>query len=96
MRYPSSLAALLVLAVGCAGGEKPAPPAQDSSAAAVPSGVDRATVAAAVANAIAATPEKADSILGAAGYTAESFQQLMYQIAADSAMSAAYAAARTK
>ena len=95
MRPSVSVAALLLLAASCTGGEKPAPPAQDAPAA-TPTGVDRATTAAGVANAIAANPPKADSILGASGYTAESFQRLMYEIAADSAMSAAYAAARTK
>lgn len=55
---------------------------------------DRAATAAALANAIAANPALTDSILSVAGFTPDSFQQLMYEIAADSAMSASYAAAR--
>jgi hypothetical protein len=42
-----------------------------------------------------ANPSRADSLLSAAGYTVESFERLMYEIAADSAQAAAYAAART-
>ena len=84
-------AALLLASVACARGDDASSErAADTSAAA------RATTAAAVANAIAAKPAAADSILRAAGYTPEQFEQLMYDIAADSAMSAAYAAARTR
>ena len=56
-------------------------------------GSDRATKAATVSNAIAAKPAAADSILKANGYTAESYQATMYEIAKDSAESARYAAA---
>ena len=52
--------------------------------------------AAAIANAIAAKPAAADSILKANGHTRDSFEALMYDIASDSAMSVAYAAARKK
>lgn len=83
-------AALLLAATGCARGGEQA----DTAAAGAPA--DRAVAAAAVANAIAANPTLADSILSAAGYTPDGFQQLMYEIAADSAMSAAYAAARDR
>ncbi len=55
---------------------------------------DRARRAALTANAMAANPAAADSILAAGGYTQAGFQKLMYEIAADSAMSAAYAGAR--
>jgi hypothetical protein len=83
--------AVAVLLTACAGPGKPgADPGASSSA-----GVERARAAAAVANAVRANPSRADSILGAAGYTADSFEKLMYTIAADSAQSAAYAAART-
>lgn len=63
--------------------------ARDTSAAA------RARSAAEIANAIAAKPGAADSILRASGYTPEEFEQLLYDIAADSAMSAAYAATKS-
>lgn len=49
--------------------------------------------AAAVSNAIAAKPDAADSILKANGYTPDSYQTAMYEIAKDSAKSAEYAAA---
>lgn len=55
----------------------------------------RGRAAATLANAIAAKPESADSILSAAGHDRDSYQALMYEIAADSASSAAYTAART-
>lgn len=61
---------------------------------AAPSPADRARNAALTANAVAANPAAADSILKAAGHTQDSFQKLMYEIAADSVMSAAYASAR--
>lgn len=89
MRYTSVLTALLLATAACASGEKKS----DTTAAAAP-GNSRARTAASVANAIEANPAKADSILGAAGYTRDSFQQAMYEIAADSAMSAEYAAAK--
>jgi len=56
----------------------------------------RARTAALTANAIAANPAAADSILNAGGYTPDGFQNLMYEIAADSAMSAEYAGARVR
>lgn len=92
MKYPSVMTALLLATAACAGGEKKS----DSTAVATAStpGNDRARTAASVANAIEANPAKADSILKAAGYTRDSFQQAMYEIAADSAMSADYAAAK--
>ena len=101
MRSLYFVAAVLVAVTGCARGEKTG----DTAAAAVTptpassaatQNTDRARTAAAVANAIAARPSAADSILSAAGMTRDSFQTLMYEIAADSAMSAAYAAAKTR
>ncbi len=77
----------LLGATGCARVENP-----DGAAK---SPASRAVTAAAVANAITANPTAADSILRAAGYTRASFEKLMYEIATDSAMSAAYAAAKT-
>lgn len=85
-------AALLLAATGCAGGGGQA----DTAVAGAGATADRAVTAAVVANAIAANPTAADSILSVAGYTPDSFQQLMYEIAADSAMSASYSAARDR
>jgi hypothetical protein len=56
----------------------------------------RARTAALTANAMAANPAAADSILRASGYTKDGFEKLMYEIAADSAKSAEYAAARSR
>jgi hypothetical protein len=89
-------AALLVLAacVACSGDGK-----VNDTAAAMPASAstastgDRAGTAANVANAIRANPAAADSILTANGFTRDSFEELMYEIAADSALSATYAAA---
>lgn len=90
MRY-LYLGAALLLTAGCMRGEQDS----DTAAAVTTSpGEDRARTAAAVANAIERNPAGADSILRAAGYTRESFQQAMYEIAADSAQSAAYTAAK--
>ena len=85
-----------LLAMGCARAEE----APDTTVAAAPAPAtspaeERARTAASVANAIAARPAAADSILQAAGFTRTSFDSLMYEIAADSAASAAYAAAKT-
>ena len=55
---------------------------------------DRATRAAGISDAIAANPAAADSILTANGMTREQFERTLYDIAADSAQSAAYKAAR--
>lgn len=85
--------ALLMLAAACAGSKENA---TDTAAPATSGVTDRATKAAAVSDAIAANPAAADSILSANGLTREQFQQQMYDIAADSAQSAAYAAAKTK
>lgn len=87
--------ALLLAATGCArGGEQP--DAAVAAAAATAATADRAVAAAALADAIAANPALADSILSSAGYTPDGFQKLMYEIAADSAMSASYTAARRR
>jgi hypothetical protein len=83
------LAALLAVSA-CAKNDKTA----DTGAQLAPSPTDLARSAALVANAVAANPAAADSILKAAGHTQESFQRQMYEIAADSAMSAVYAKAK--
>ena len=85
------LAALLAVS-GCKGGEQGAGTAVEAATPAE----GRARSAAVTADAIAANPAAADSILSAAGYSRESFDKLMFEIAADSAMSAAYAGARTR
>jgi hypothetical protein len=80
MRHISLPAALLLCIASCA---------RDKTAG-------TATTAAAIAKAIAAKPAAADSILKANGQTSDSFEAMMYDIASDSAMSVAYAAARKK
>jgi hypothetical protein len=89
-------AASLFAACGGSGGgskaadqQQPATPAVQQ--AALPADVQ---LAATVARAIDAAPAKADSILAAHGLTREGLDSLMYAIAADSAKSAAYSAAR--
>ena len=83
------LAALLAVSA-CAKNDKTA----DTAAQLAPTPVELARSAALTANALAANPTAADSILKAAGHTQESFQRQMYEIAVDSEMSAAYASAR--
>ena len=78
MRHISCLAAVLLLVGACAGKQS----------------ADRTVTAAHVSNAIKAHPAAADSILRANGYSRESFEREMYDIAADSARSAAYVAAK--
>ena len=95
MRYPTVMTALLLAAAACGSGEKKSDTTAAATTPAAPAS-SRARTAAAVANAIEANPAKADSILKAAGYTRDSFQQAMYEIAADSAMSADYAAAKKR
>lgn len=85
------LVALLAVSA-CAKGDK----GTDTTVVAATSNADRAISAAMTANSMAANPSGADSILKAAGYTRDSFDKLMFEIAADSAMSAAYASARTR
>ena len=94
MRTLSLGAAALLVLFACSGDGKvndttaavPATPADASTGS-------RAQAAANVANAIRANPAAADSILTANGFTRDSFAELMYEIAADSALSATYAAA---
>lgn len=58
---------------------------------AVPAEVQHAV---AVERGVQAAPNKADSVLAAHGLTTAGFDSLMYRIAADSALRAAFAAAR--
>ncbi len=94
MRMPCIAAAVLLTTVGCAREANDADTAVAFAVTASASTADGARAAASIANAIAANPAGADSILRAAGHTRDSFQKMMYEIAADSAMSAAYAAAK--
>ena len=85
--------AALVAAGACAKGDNAS---DTTTAATATANEDPAVKAANVANAIAANPAGADSILTANGYTRESFDKQLVDIAADSAMSARYAAAKSK
>lgn len=85
------LAAATLVATGAC--TKPDEDAAEAPAAAAPTETAlEADVrrAAAIANALAAMPVKADSILSAHGTTAEQLEQLMYRIARDSTASAEY------
>jgi hypothetical protein len=90
MRTLSIGVGVVLVLSACARADKPA----NTTDTAPPPALNRAEGAALTANAIAANPTAADSILKANGHTADGFQKLMYEIAADSAMSADYA--RTK
>jgi hypothetical protein len=90
-RMIGSLAAAGLLLAGC-GAEQQAATADApaAEAAALPPMVARAV---AVARGIEANPAAADSILSANGLTAAGLDSLMYTIAEDSALAAAYATA---
>lgn len=97
MTRSSIIAVLLVSVAACATPDAGTDTAGATTAQTpVPAASDSATMAAAIADAIAANPTKADSILQASGHTAQSFEDLTFRIAADSALSARYAAARTR
>ncbi len=92
MRHFVAGAAALLMLSACAKTDRP-----DSAAASpTPPVTSRARAAATTANAITANPAAADSILTAGGYTADGFQALMYEIAADAVMSAEYASVRVR
>lgn len=86
------VAAALMVVAACAKGDRQT----DTAAVASDPNTERARKAALVADAIEANPAAADSILRASGYTRESFETAMYEIAADSAMSETYVAAKAK
>ena len=88
-----TLAGIALLIAACAKGDSTA---DSTAAAAATANDDPAAKAAMVANAISANPAGADSILTANGYTRDSFDKQLMDIAADSAMSARYAAAKSK
>jgi hypothetical protein len=97
MRTNSTLIAAMTLALlaGCSGGGSgtsagpSAAPNSGAVTAGQPSKVDKA---ASVARAIQASPDRADQILRDNGMTEQQFSDLMYEIAADPAMSAEYSA----
>lgn len=81
--------AAALLAAACAAKDE-APMADTASTA--PGG--DVALALRVAGGLEAAPTMADSVLGANGLTRAGFDSLLYRIAADSAMSAAFSAAR--
>jgi hypothetical protein len=94
------LACAASLAGACGGGgrggeSKPAEQQPAATPAPLPSAMPAdVQLAVAVAQAIEAAPARADSILSAHGLTRAGLDSLMYEIAADSAKAATYAAAR--
>ena len=79
----------------CAGtGEDSTAMSEDTAAAIQQTMAPDVQLAVTVARAIDAAPASADSILSANGLTRDGLDSLMYVIAADSAKTAAYAAAR--
>jgi ABC-type glycerol-3-phosphate transport system substrate-binding protein len=86
----------IVIALAASACVKADQPATTTTVTSTPTASERAKSAAQTANALAANPSAADSILKVNGYTQDSFQKLMYEIAADSAMSADYSAARVR
>jgi hypothetical protein len=92
MRFAMVVAAGLI--VGACGGQRAGTTAGasgETEQASVPADVQTAV---AVARGIEASPDRSDSVLAANGLTPAGFDSLMYRIAADSAMRAAFAAAR--
>lgn len=96
MRVLSLGAAALLALSACAKPDQApnAATATGATGATTSPAASRARTAALTANSIAAHPAAADSILKAGGYTPDGFQKLMYEIAADPAMSAEYASVR--
>jgi PBP1b-binding outer membrane lipoprotein LpoB len=92
MKRIAMVLAMGVALVGCSG--------QGGNASDTTTGVTQAAVPADVQTAVAvkrgidASPDKADSVLQANGLTVAGFDSLMYRIAADSALRAAFASAR--
>jgi hypothetical protein len=89
----SFLMIALVATAACGGAKEEAPAAADVTAEAptLPPDVNQAIT---LSNAIAANPAAADSIFAANNLTAAGFDALLYNIAADSAKSRLYNAAR--
>lgn len=85
----------LLALVACGGAEQVEAPAPEPTEQPEPA-VDKNSpeAMAAVADKIAAEPDKADAILKEAGWTAEEFEKALYELAKDPARRAAYAKAR--
>lgn len=77
-----------------AGDSGSAEPANSATSAPEAQGMEDVQTAAMIAREVEANPDRAAEILESHGMTQESFQQLMYEIAADPARSEAYEAAR--
>ena len=92
MRRALTVAGLVLAA--CTGDRSQASPRADStSAAAVDSSMLIIARGASVAISVDSAPQRADSILAAAGMTVEEYEQLMYRIASDSTLSRLFAGA---
>ena len=80
---------LSLVALGCGGptAEQPPATATDAEAAALP---DKVETAVAIARELATDPGDAQAILDRHGLTEEGFDDLMYEIAADPELTAAY------
>ncbi len=89
-RYAAVLGAAVLIACG------ESQPAADQAAQEMTSPPAWVGSVARVANAIERTPAAADSILAANDMTRAAFDSLMYEVAADPALTAAYEALRTK
>lgn len=89
-----SLGCAALLLAACRGRGEDATAKQDDTTAQQPALASDVQLAVTVARAIEAAPASADSILSAHGLTRYGLDTLMYAIAADSAKTAAYTAAR--
>ncbi|MDH5233678.1 MAG: hypothetical protein OEW77_01890 [Gemmatimonadota bacterium] len=82
-RFPRTATLALIAVAACSGAKSDG----SGTAASTPNDAQRA---AAIEQAVRAAPMKTDSILSANGLTADELEQMMYRVAADSALSAEY------
>ena len=89
------LLTVAALALAACGGDRPAaaPRADPAGAAPVVSSMLLITRGASIAISVDSAPQRADSILAAAGMTLEEYEQLIYRIASDSTLSRLFAGA---
>ena len=92
IRIPGAVALLVAGTLACAGERgRPSVATTDSmppkASSAVDSSMQLVTRGAAVAIAVDAAPDRADSILAAEGLSAGEYERLMYRIASDSLLS---------
>lgn len=94
-RLPLAVTAALVLgfSLACTGDVASTPTPVPAPA---PAALSPEAKAAAIADAIAADPSKADAALAAQGLTAEAYEALLFDIAADASRTKAYLDARKK